>query len=128
MVSPRDGAGWPPADVMVGKPSTGVNPPAIPDTRDGWTRAARDPASRGCRRALRGGRLSLVTTALRIVAGSVSAHATLDDSRTGRAIADALPIEAAAQTWGDEIYFSIPVSLPEDGAREVVERGDLGYW
>ena len=69
-----------------------------------------------------------MTTALRIVAGSVSARATLDDSRTGRAIAEALPIEAAAQTWGDEIYFSIPVSLPEDDAREVVERGDLGYW
>ena len=69
-----------------------------------------------------------MTTALRIIAGSVSVHATLDDSRTGRAIAEALPIEAAAQTWGDEIYFSIPVLLPEDGAREVVERGDLGYW
>jgi hypothetical protein len=82
----------------------------------------------GCRRALRGGRLSLVTTALRIIAGSVSVHATLDDSLTGRAVAEALPIEAAAQTWGDEIYFSIPVSLREDGAREVVERGDLGYW
>jgi uncharacterized protein len=69
-----------------------------------------------------------VTTALRIVAGSVSARATLDESRTGRAIAEALPIEAVAQTWGDEIYFSIPVSLPEDDAREAVDRGDLGYW
>ncbi|OQA88196.1 MAG: hypothetical protein BWY28_01590 [bacterium ADurb.Bin236] len=31
--------------------------------------------------------------------------------------------------WGDEIYFSIPVS--ESGsadAREVVESGELGYW
>jgi hypothetical protein len=69
-----------------------------------------------------------VATALRIVAGPVSALATVDDSATGRAIAAALPIEAVAQTWGDEIYFAIPVSLPEDGAREVVERGDLGYW
>ena len=55
-------------------------------------------------------------------------HATLDASRTARAIWDALPIEAAAQTWGDEIYFRIPVALPEDDAREVVARGDLGYW
>jgi hypothetical protein len=77
---------------------------------------------------MRGGRLSLVTTKLRIIAGSISVHATLDDSRTGRAIAEALPIEATAQIWGDEIYFSIPVSLPEDDAREVVERGALGYW
>src|SRR5262247_1259861 len=55
-------------------------------------------------------------------------QATLDASRTARAIWDALPIEAAAQTWGDEIYFRIPVALPEDDAREVVARGDLGYW
>jgi hypothetical protein len=69
-----------------------------------------------------------VATVLRIVAGAVSARATLNGSRTARAIWDALPIEAAAQTWGDEIYFAIPVSLPEDDAQEVVERGDLGYW
>ena len=65
---------------------------------------------------------------LRITAGSVSALATLDDSRTARAIWDALPIEAEAETWGDEIYFSIAVTLAEDGARAVVEPGDLGYW
>jgi len=65
---------------------------------------------------------------LRIVAGSVSMQATLNRSRTARAIWDALPIEAGAQTWGDEIYFKIPVALPEDDARAVVERGDLGYW
>lgn len=65
---------------------------------------------------------------LRIVAGPVSAQATLDDSRTARAVWAALPIEAVAQTWGDEVYFTIPVSLPEDHARAVVSRGDLGYW
>ena len=55
-------------------------------------------------------------------------QATLDGSRTARAIWDALPIEAPASTWGDEIYFKIPVALPEDDAREVVDRGDVGYW
>jgi hypothetical protein len=69
-----------------------------------------------------------VVKTLRIVAGPVSARAVLDDSRTARAIWDALPIEAPAQTWGDEIYFPIPVSLPEDDARAVVGLGDLGYW
>jgi hypothetical protein len=63
-----------------------------------------------------------------ITAGSVSAVATLDDSATTRSIWDALPIEAKAETWGDEIYFAIPVALEEDGARPVVEAGDLGYW
>jgi hypothetical protein len=65
---------------------------------------------------------------LRIVADEVSARATLGDSETARAVWAAMPIEAAAQTWGDEIYFPIPVSLPEEDAREVVELGDLGYW
>jgi uncharacterized protein len=69
-----------------------------------------------------------VTKTLRIVAGSVSARATLDDSRTARAVWAALPIEAAAQTWGDEIYFPVPVNLPEDEAQAVVALGDLGYW
>ncbi|MBI3454635.1 MAG: hypothetical protein HY002_02445 [Candidatus Rokubacteria bacterium] len=65
---------------------------------------------------------------IRITAGSVSATATLDDSPTARAIWDALPLKARAETWGDEIYFAIPVRLPEDGARAVVQLGDLGYW
>jgi hypothetical protein len=66
--------------------------------------------------------------AIRITAGSVSAEARLNDSRTARAIWDALPIEAKAQTWGDEIYFGIGVSEPEDAAQPVVALGDLGYW
>ncbi len=69
-----------------------------------------------------------MTTTLRIVAGSVAARATLDDSRTARAIWAALPIEAAAQTWGDEVYFPVPVTVPEDEAQAVVALGDLGYW
>ena len=66
--------------------------------------------------------------AIRITAGTVSAEATLNDSKTARAIWDALPIEAKAQTWGDEIYFAIGVREAEDAARETVELGDLGYW
>lgn len=69
-----------------------------------------------------------MTTRIRITAGSASATAALDASPTARAIWNALPLEAAAQTWGDEIYFAIPVSLEEDGARAIVARGDLGYW
>jgi hypothetical protein len=69
-----------------------------------------------------------VGKALRIVAGSLAVRATLDDSRTAQAIWDALPIEAAAQTWGDEVYFPVPVSLAEDEPQPVVGLGDLGYW
>ena len=46
---------------------------------------------------------------IRITAGSVSADAILDDSATATAVWEALPLAIPGQTWGDEIYFSIPV-------------------
>lgn len=64
-----------------------------------------------------------------ITAGDVSATAQLNDTSTAHAIWDSLPIQARANTWGDEIYFGIPVHLEEDPqAKEVVAMGDLGYW
>jgi hypothetical protein len=48
--------------------------------------------------------------------------------KTVEAIWEALPFEARANTWGDEIYFSIPVSLGEEDAQETVDLGDIGYW
>jgi hypothetical protein len=66
--------------------------------------------------------------AIRISAGPVTVEAELDDSRTAAAIVAALPIEARAQTWGDEIYFDIGLALPGESPREVVDTGDLGYW
>ena len=65
---------------------------------------------------------------LKITAGAVSAAAILNDTKTAEAIWDALTITAKASTWGDEIYFGIPVYLEEDDAQEVVDMGDLGYW
>ncbi len=65
---------------------------------------------------------------IRITAGAVTAMAVLNDSATARAIWEALPMEATGSTWGDEIYFSIPVHLGEENGQEVVELGDLGYW
>jgi len=64
-----------------------------------------------------------------IKAGNVEARAILNDSPTARKIWEALPLEAGANTWGDEIYFDIPVkSSLEKDAQELVEVGDLGYW
>jgi len=59
---------------------------------------------------------------------SGSVEATLNDSETAKAIHGALPLESKANTWGDEIYFSVPVVLDSERPREVVELGDLGYW
>jgi hypothetical protein len=66
--------------------------------------------------------------AIRITAGSVTAEAELNDSATAAAIAAALPIEATAQTWGDEIYFDIGLALTAETPQEVVALGELGYW
>jgi hypothetical protein len=63
-----------------------------------------------------------------ITAGSVSAEAELNDSKTATALWDALPISARASTWGDEIYFGIPVQMGEENGREVVALGEIGYW
>jgi hypothetical protein len=53
----------------------------------------------------------------------------LHRTATADLIWSALPIEARANTWGDEIYFPIPVIAPlEQSAKEVVQLGDLGYW
>ena len=56
-------------------------------------------------------------------------QATLNDSPTASEIWSQLPIEARTNTWGDEIYFEIPVNMPQEPeAREQVEIGELGYW
>ncbi len=66
---------------------------------------------------------------IRIIVDDVSAVAELSGSKTSEAIWDALPIENTVNTWGEEIYFEIPVkSALDETAKEVVEKGDLGYW
>ncbi len=65
---------------------------------------------------------------IRITAGSVSAEAVLNASTTAAAVWDALPLSVPGETWGDEIYFSIPVKARPESPRETVELGDLGYW
>lgn len=64
-----------------------------------------------------------------IKAGEIEAEAELNASATAKAIWQALPIEGSANTWGEEIYFRIPVSEAlEPDAKELVQLGDLGYW
>jgi len=67
-------------------------------------------------------------TAISITAGDVVVTAELNDSSCAQVIAEALPIEASAGTWGEEIYFSIDVDCPGEDLQPVVEIGDLGYW
>jgi hypothetical protein len=64
---------------------------------------------------------------IRITAGKVTADARLDDSETASVVWRALPLSVAGQTWGDEIYFSIPVKAESENPREVVALGDLAW-
>ena len=66
---------------------------------------------------------------VRIEAGAVSFEIELNDSATSRAILGALPFEARVQTWGEEVYFTTPVTAAlEPGARQVVEPGTVCFW
>jgi hypothetical protein len=68
-------------------------------------------------------------TKIQLQLGQVLVTAELFDSPTARAIARALPLEARVSTWGEEIYFTIPVQADlDDTAKELVEHGDIGYW
>jgi hypothetical protein len=66
---------------------------------------------------------------IKISVGDLSMEAELNDSPTAKKVGEALPITSPFSTWGEEIYFSIPVEAQlDDTAGEVVELGDLGYW
>ncbi len=66
---------------------------------------------------------------IRILVSDLKVEAELNDSKTAQSVWEALPIEAKASLWGEEIYFAIPVkTVLEAGSREVVSAGELGYW
>lgn len=64
-----------------------------------------------------------------ISAGQVTMEAEMNDSATAQRIWEELPIVGQANTWGDEVYFQIPVKAEAaPDARADVAVGELGYW
>jgi len=66
---------------------------------------------------------------IKIPRANIELEAELYETPTGTAVWGALPITSNVNTWGEEIYFSIPLELPlEPEARATVEIGEIGYW
>jgi hypothetical protein len=71
----------------------------------------------------------MMTEKIRIKTAKLEMIAALNQSKTAQAIVQSLPVKSRASRWGDEIYFSIPVDMPEEAdARQDMEIGELGYW
>ena len=66
---------------------------------------------------------------IRFEFGGTTLDAELMETGTADAIAAALPVSASVMTWGEEVYFPVPVKVaPEKEARAVVTPGEIAYW
>jgi len=52
----------------------------------------------------------------------------LNDSKTAEGLKAILPLQAKAQVWGNEVYFSIPLEQDLEDGKEILEVGDISYW
>jgi hypothetical protein len=60
--------------------------------------------------------------------GPIDVVLTGENPSTADAVWDSLPAESSANTWGDEIYFEMPLSHGAEDARAEVEVGDVAWW
>ena len=66
---------------------------------------------------------------LRIQAAGATFDVVLNATPTAKAVLAAAPFESRAQTWGEEVYFTTPVSAKlEPDARQIVEPGTVCFW
>ena len=66
---------------------------------------------------------------VRFVLGGVVLDAECRDTPTAEALLAALPFDATARTWGDEVYFPAPLAATlEPDARDVVKAGEIAFW
>ena len=69
---------------------------------------------------------------IRFEFGTLTLDAELLDTPTARLVAAALAgggLTASAQTWGEEVYFEVPIDAArEKDARAVVVPGEIAYW
>ena len=69
-------------------------------------------------------RLKIIT----LSAGVLEAHVTDENPLTADAVWNILPLDGKASLWGDEIYFSVPLTIDAENEKTIVKDGDLAYW
>lgn len=66
---------------------------------------------------------------IKIVLHNKIINGELFETECAKKIYDVLPIEGKVNEWGDEFYFTIPVSFGNDNtSTRKVKIGDIGYW
>lgn len=66
---------------------------------------------------------------IKMTIGTVVLTVELRDTPTADAIYAGVPFSSEARTWGEEVYFSTPLSLPREAdARAVMEKGEIAFW
>ena len=66
---------------------------------------------------------------IRFEFAKLTLDAELLDTPSAHAILAALPVESSALTWGEEVYFDVPVKVArEEDARAIVTPGEIAYW
>jgi len=65
---------------------------------------------------------------INIFINNLKFEAELNDTKIAEEIYKVLPIEADGNLWGNEIYFEIPVEMPNENPTENLDVGDLAYW
>jgi uncharacterized protein len=66
---------------------------------------------------------------IRFAFDALTLDAELLDTPTAKAVAAALPLSSAVLTWGEEVYFDVPIDVPrEKDARAVIVPGEIAYW
>ena len=66
---------------------------------------------------------------IKIIVSDIALNCRLRKNKTANEIIKLLPLKSSVNTWGDEIYFGIPVTAIEhSGASDLVSSGDIAFW
>jgi uncharacterized protein len=65
---------------------------------------------------------------INILAGQLDIKVQLNETKTAKEFFGILPINSNVNTWGDEIYFSIPLKADIENGIEEVDIGTIAFW